>query len=223
MTSWLGGGRERPAEGCLWQDGVASNAHSHRPLPKQLYAPASPTPARLCPCFPLCTIMSFTRQPPSSPRSSRPSYPALPLEHTPSSSSSIPSLSSSEESSSPESEALASPLRRLSLREKVDSLPGTRKPQVDSPFGSPGRGMTIDAFGETTREKTFSQERNQDQRSMHREADTNIHRGELSHTVVLAFSSGSSVFCLGIWPNGPAAERITSEDGCIPIMQRAPT
>ncbi|TBU61726.1 hypothetical protein BD310DRAFT_920597 [Dichomitus squalens] len=122
---------------------------------------------------PIVYHMPFTRQPPPSPKSSRTSYPPLPLDHTPSSSSSIPSLTS-EGSSSSESEALASPLGQLSLGEEIDSPPQTRKPQVDPAIQLHDREMVADGFGSTMRENKVEQESRRDQRSIHSDVDTNV-------------------------------------------------
>ncbi|KAI0745912.1 hypothetical protein C8Q76DRAFT_605407 [Earliella scabrosa] len=113
--------------------------------------------------------MSFHRQPPpSSPSTSRQ---PIPLEPTSSSSSSIPSLTS-DASSSPESEALASPLRRLALLEELDSPRATRKPnlQLDSPICHRNRASSAD---DDTRENMLDREYRQNWRSMGREGDHN--------------------------------------------------
>ncbi len=146
------------------------------------------------PVFVRGATMPFLRQPPpsSASRSSSSSIPPVPLEHSSSSSSSsIPSLTSEASSTStPDFEALASPLQRLKLHDGPHSPTETHKRDLDDSSAVFIQGDRVIKFGtseDLTREHMLDSEYRQERRSIGREADLSKGReGKRSHTVASA-------------------------------------
>lgn len=136
--------------------------------------------------------MPFNRPPPPSSSSSASVHSPDSIEHSSSSSSSLPSLTSEDSSASTSDfEALASPLKRLSLRDKFHSPIKTRKPDVDddsAAFVHDRRAIEFDSSeDDLTQESMLDREFRQERRSMGREVELSKGReGTRSHPVVSA-------------------------------------